>query len=73
MVAKFVAGEAVVLWKSVWSFFRSSSVYVVYGKSDIVVGELGQGVLARIDRMDPGGSSIKSEMAESGSGGSAGG
>ncbi len=72
-MAKFVAGEAVVLWKSVCSFSRSSRVYVVYGKSVIVVGESGQGMLARVDRMDPGGSSIKSEMAESGGGGSAGG
>jgi hypothetical protein len=48
-------------------------LYVVYGRSDIVVGELGQDVSARIDRMDPGGSSIKAEMAESGEEGSAGG
>ncbi len=66
MVAKLVAGEVVVSWKSVCSFFRSLRLYVVYGRSDIVVGESGQGMLARIDRMDPGGSSIKSEMAESG-------
>jgi hypothetical protein len=45
----------------------------MYGKSDIVVGESGRGVLARIDRTDPGGSSIKLEMAELGGGGSAGG
>jgi hypothetical protein len=73
MVAKFVAGEEVVPWRSVCSLSRSSRVYVVYGKSDIVVGEVGQGMLAWIDRMDPGGSSIKSEMVESGGGGLAGG
>jgi hypothetical protein len=48
-------------------------VYVVYGNSDIVVGEAGQGMSARSDRMDPGGSSTKLEMVELGGGGLAGG
>ncbi len=73
MVAKFVAGEEVVSWRSVCSLSRLLPVYVVYGKLDIVVGEAGQGVSARIDRMDPRGSSTKSEMVESGGGGLAGG
>ncbi len=72
-MAKFVAGEEVVSWRSVCSLSRLSRVYVVYGKLDIVVGEAGQGVLARIDRMDPGANSTKSEMVELGGGGLAGG